>query len=391
MNAWVLNIGIINIQISNIEITNSLFLFFLRALELSAVDYFMAGVETRRKRVWANIALNFIFAFLMIGSRYLVYMIPGIESEFFYITFAYYFLVYLFLLTKYKISSREGAYDLLLIFLCVHVLRQTVGRVARSIHGVNPLTNMIITAIPLRILYIGIYIGLCCVTYYVIKKRIHYNREKTWEQIIWLLIAVVPVMYLTNIGLVMGFDQALSPLSAAIVAQICSYCGLVILVGYDNTLALNEKRQEIIRMEAMLKSQIDQYQLRQETVDILNRRYHDFKNQIMYLDMSEPSAVQKAYLKDIEDDIRRYDMLYRTGNEALDIILTNKGMECSRSGIRLLLLMDGSLFNFMKPMDLVALFGNAIDNAVEALEAVASNRRDIIIRTTKGGVDCTSL
>lgn len=383
MGVGLLNMQIANVQIANIEIINSLFLLLLRALELFAIDYFLAGVETRRKYLWMNTALNFVFASLMIAARYLVYMIPGIESEFFYITFAYYFLVYLFLLIKYKISSREAAYDLLLIFLCVHVLRQTVGRVARSLHGINPLTYMTAPAIPLRILYTIIYFILCCVTYYVIKKRIYYNKEKTWEQIIWLLIAIVPVMYLTNIGLVMGIDQALSPLSAAIVAQVCSYSGLVILVGYDNTLALNEKKQEIIRMESMLKNQMDQYKLRQETVDILNKRYHDFKNQIMYLDIAGPSAVQKAYLKGIEDDIRRYDMLYRTGNEALDIILTNKGMDCAKKDIRLLLLMDGSLFNFMKPMDLVALFSNAIDNAVEALETVAPNRRDLIIRTTK--------
>lgn len=368
----------------HVEAINIAGLFLLRLAELVAVDCFMSGTKTRLGGKWANIALAPAFALLMTAARFLVYLIPGIANEFYYITFAYYSLFFLFLTAKYRLSAKSGTYHLLLVFLCVHGLRQTVGALARTfMNGVNPLAPMSEANIALRIFVIGVYFVLCCATFRVVKGHMRHGKERMWKQLIWLLIGTVPVMYLTNLGLIMGFSQSEIPLLTTIVAQICSYCGLVIVLGYDNTLALHENEQEIIRMEMMLESQKEQYRLKRETVDILNRKYHDFKNQLLYLGAKGPSATQKAYLNDIEEDIHRYDALYQTGNEALDIILTNKGMECAQNGIRLLLLMDGSLLGFMRPLALVSIFGNAIDNAVSALETVEAGHRELTIRTSQ--------
>ena len=65
----------------------------------------------------------------------------------------------------------------------------------------------------------------------------------------------------------------------------------------------------------------------------------------------------------------------RTGNEILDTILTEKSLICENSGIHINCVADGSLLAFMNPVDLYTLFGNALDNAIEAGEKAGKQRK----------------
>ena len=62
-----------------------------------------------------------------------------------------------------------------------------------------------------------------------------------------------------------------------------------------------------------------------------------------------------------------YDSSVRTGNETLDVLLANKSLQCEQRGIRFDRMIDGELLDFMKPADIYSLFGNAVDNAIEAV------------------------
>lgn len=57
----------------------------------------------------------------------------------------------------------------------------------------------------------------------------------------------------------------------------------------------------------------------------------------------------------------------KTGNETLDAILTDKSILCEKNGIVLSCIADGSKLSFMSASDLYALFGKAVDNAIEAV------------------------
>ena len=71
-----------------------------------------------------------------------------------------------------------------------------------------------------------------------------------------------------------------------------------------------------------------------------------------------------------------YSAIVRTGNEILDTILTEKSLICENSGIHISCVADGSLLAFMNPVDLYTLFGNALDNAIEAVRKLESKEKE---------------
>ena len=79
-----------------------------------------------------------------------------------------------------------------------------------------------------------------------------------------------------------------------------------------------------------------------------------------------------------------YDMALKSGNEALDIVLAEKGLVCEREHIRLECIADGANLAFMAPSDVYSLVGNAIDNAVESVQKICdANRRFINVSIRK--------
>ena len=62
----------------------------------------------------------------------------------------------------------------------------------------------------------------------------------------------------------------------------------------------------------------------------------------------------------------------------LDTILTSKSLHCQQNGIQLTCVADGAALDFMDVMDLSALFGNALDNAIEGVSLLPDTEQRLI-------------
>ncbi|MBR1685514.1 MAG: sensor histidine kinase [Clostridia bacterium] len=148
-------------------------------------------------------------------------------------------------------------------------------------------------------------------------------------------------------------------------------CGL--LLAYHIQLVDLKVRSEKQYMEQMLHMQYEQYELSRESIDLVERKYHDLKHQIQLLraDVSADarfSAEEKlGWLDRMESEIQSFEAQNKTGNKVLDTILTAKSVQAQKQGISLTVVADGQELDFMDPMDLSALFGNALDNAMESV------------------------
>ena len=137
-------------------------------------------------------------------------------------------------------------------------------------------------------------------------------------------------------------------------------------------------RKELETIQLLWHQQKGQYQLSKETIELINHKCHDLKHQVQAIRAVKDEKERETYLEKIEKSVQIYSAIVRTGNEILDTILTEKSLISENSGIHINCVADGSLLAFMNPVDLYTLFGNALDNAIEAVRKLESKEKRVI-------------
>ena len=126
-------------------------------------------------------------------------------------------------------------------------------------------------------------------------------------------------------------------------------------------------RQELAVMNMLWKKEQEQYELSKENIALINQKCHDLKHQIRAIRYMNKEEID-AYLNEMEQSIEIYESIVKTGNEVLDTILTEKSLYCKERGVTVSCVADGSQMGFINTIDLYAILGNALDNAIEAVE-----------------------
>ena len=154
---------------------------------------------------------------------------------------------------------------------------------------------------------------------------------------------------------------------------ICSLMG----VAFQNSVfAISNLEDKNARMNEIIVQSAKQYDVFKQNVDSLNIKCHDLRYQIRSIRLE--GRIDDAQLSEIESLVDNYDIALHTGNNALDVILTEKNMYCYSKKIRLTCTLDGERLSFINSYDLYALFGNAIENAIEAVEQLEVDEKKFI-------------
>jgi hypothetical protein len=154
--------------------------------------------------------------------------------------------------------------------------------------------------------------------------------------------------------------------------------GVAILFAYHSQLLELNSRYEVMQLQSMLEMQYNNYEILKQSVEVVNQKYHDLKYQIALLREEFGQEKGNACLDKIESDIKAYEANNKTGNNALDTILTAKTLYCQNNWIELTSVADGEALNFMEPMDIAVLFGNILDNAIESVSKIERKERRLI-------------
>ena len=127
----------------------------------------------------------------------------------------------------------------------------------------------------------------------------------------------------------------------------------------------------------LVQEQALQQELARASIDEINRRCHDLRHRIQ--DLQHLSRVDLEALERLDETICRYGSMVKTGNDGLDVLLTEKSLVCYDENIELTCIADGRCLSSMSPLDLRALVGNAMDNAIEAARSCPPERRSIYV------------
>lgn len=168
-------------------------------------------------------------------------------------------------------------------------------------------------------------------------------------------------------------------------------CAIIVLHVTEMLLASQAEKIELRRQQTLMEQRLTQYRQSRDSIRYINQHYHDLKHYmtalqtLLTVDPAPASHENAQEIRDlfglIEKEIAPYGSMQHTGNEVLDVLLTQRMQECLSKGIRLIPYVDGTDADQMSVIDLCTLFGNAMDNAVEAADAVRDEeKREIRVR-----------
>jgi hypothetical protein len=347
---------------------------------------FLSKLEKRTHKKPVIIFLLFVFAFFLF-----LLTIPFVRNIFdMPYTVAYYFIVWIFIRITTRIKLKESLFYLLLLYLCTAPFKHVIAHASIVTYTSNYLVEgqdwflRFFYIVMLLLWYTAVFIGA---RRYIFQNNTRYL--SVW-QVLWIVIAVLPTVYLSDIlSRLIYAQQRISILENGLVAVrfLFCICGLIIVGGIENMLSMQIKEKEQIRIIHALKKHQQQYQIRKEAIDLVNQKYHDLKNIMLSLSaVKELTPDQKEWIRSLYNDISPYESIYHLGNEVLDIIASEKYVTCKNKDIRLFLSIDGAAFDFIQFADLAVLFGNALDNAIESAEQLKDpKKREIIVRTSTAG------
>ena len=143
---------------------------------------------------------------------------------------------------------------------------------------------------------------------------------------------------------------------------------VVVLYLQNELFKKSAMRQERLVSDLLWRQQKEHYRIAKENIDIINRKCHDLKYQISALRDMCTKEEREKYIAEIQDSIQIYEAMVKTGNDVLDTILTEKSLACKANNIVVSCVADGEGLEFLHPIDLYTIFGNAMDNAIECVK-----------------------
>ena len=141
---------------------------------------------------------------------------------------------------------------------------------------------------------------------------------------------------------------------------LCTFCALLYQYSSSENDALISERE---MMERIIKTEQEQYKISNDTIDLINLKYHDMKHLLETMDVK--GADSREVMEELRQSMRTYDTVAQTGNISLDSILTAKSVYCEKMGIRFYYMADGKEIGFLSTTDIYSLFGNILDNAIQ--------------------------
>lgn len=221
---------------------------------------------------------------------------------------------------------------------------------------------------PVTVLYVSIVLLVNAAGYFVIARRIDKFSEDMQSASALFLSGGVMVVCVFLQQLFEEYGGGISgPMYLVFTGFDLTCCLFALGALYAVNLSAHI-RQEYNLMEHVLHLQKGQMETSKEMMDLINIKCHDLKKMITLL--GDKKHLTDDEIAEMKRAVSIYDASVKTGNEALDVLLAEKTLLCENKGILFNCVVDGKSLSFMKSSDIYSLFGNAIDNAIEAVEKI---------------------
>ena len=217
---------------------------------------------------------------------------------------------------------------------------------------------------------------------YVVVKNFQYEimlKDCLILTLVFGLSFIVTILYAYNYMNLGKSTEVIVHVSASILAGIF----FAIFLYSKNALYLREQEEKNKIQIAQLQQQFAYYQEKLKDEEKVRSVYHDMKNHLLVLQRQINSPETAEMVEKIQSQVAVYENYEHTGNDILDIILKEKLEKAREKHITLSVAADLNGVDFIEPLDISTIFGNGLDNAIEASEKLPEEQRAILVKAGK--------
>ncbi len=205
-----------------------------------------------------------------------------------------------------------------------------------------------------------------------IRKKRDVNENDGLNRIV-VLSAVTLVLLQTISGFIPLYESESYAMSliAKILIIIAAFLVLFMKNVIIRSVLLNNENKIIEKLRIEEEKHYNQLE---SSMDLISIKCHDLKHVIGKIE----EGTFEGYVNELKDAVNSFENISFTNNKILDIILSEKNSYCIKHGIRFTCMGDASFLSFMSASDMYTLFGNAIDNAIDAVAMFQSDSKKSI-------------
>lgn len=214
-----------------------------------------------------------------------------------------------------------------------------------------------------------------------VKRRMHRIHLNTAYWIIYtVLFGIVSMVIFFIFRMGYELNNTYYNTFATVSAVGMTFCTVLVLYLYERQAEQSAQLRMREQYERHLKSQVkhlDEILLKQEE---LRRVRHDMNNQLVAIQgyfHEGDIAGSEAYVTSLLQNLQTPSSRIRTGNSALDAILSTKKALAESKGITVDMEVQISDQLPLEPVDVCVIFGNALDNAIEACDRITQGEKKI--------------
>lgn len=226
----------------------------------------------------------------------------------------------------------------------------------------------------------------CFVAYYflvrkTIAKSSRLKIENKWQLTIAVIVNAFSIV-LNTLGISYSstiiYYSDYVEVGNAMLALTCVFSITIAFLALMLSLSMHSNKflaEEKTVLKQLLSEKRRRYEQEKENIQMINVKCHDLKHQVESL----KGRIYDEEIQEISKAVDFYDSSVNTGNDALDVVFSQKSLYCKQNGIRFTCMVDGKSLSFLPQHELYALFLNALDNAIVGVKNLPEEKRVISV------------
>lgn len=154
----------------------------------------------------------------------------------------------------------------------------------------------------------------------------------------------------------------------AIASVIIFSSNVLLFITYQHQIEIDQERMRMKSENERLQTEKSYYDILEQQNRQLMVYAHDAKNHLAAIHALNANPAIENYITKLLDQLRSYTSNCHSGNMMLDVMINKYVLECERRGIRFEYYVRTCNLKDVEDIDLVAVLGNLMDNALTAAE-----------------------